>query len=595
LKSFKCDYYTILGPLLVKIAGFRRYTTMNFKKLFLLLVIASAACYSATAQQKSYLRTMQEPNAWVDSVFNKMKRREKIAQMFFVRALTNSGKVYEDSIAKVVRKQKIGGLVFFQGGPGRQINLSSSYQQQAEVPLLIALDGEWGLGMRLDSTVSYPYQMALGAVQDTTLIYQMGLQVAKDFKRLGMHMNFAPDVDINNNPKNPVINYRSFGENKYNVAIKAAAYMRGMQDAGLLVTLKHFPGHGDTDVDSHQDLPQINFTRARLDSLELYPFKELIHAGASGIMIAHLHIPALDNTPHLPSTLSKPIVTGILKTELGFKGLVVSDAMEMKGVVKYFKDGEADIMAVEAGNDILELSENSGRGIKLVRRAVRQGRLPMERINESVKKILMAKYYAGLSVKPVFNLNNVAADVNRPESKALVQALANASMTALKGKQFVKTLAPEKRTAIISIGTPAATAFQQAISGHYTNAVSFNLDRTANAAAVENVRKQLVGFEQVIVGIHDTRTRPGNGMPLTTDLKTFIQELVGKDAVFALFANPYNLSALPGLENSKALIVAYQKEDFMQKAAAAVINNEIIPNGKLPVGVNTFFHYGDGE
>ncbi|MDB5021610.1 MAG: glycoside hydrolase family 3 [Pedobacter sp.] len=568
---------------------------MNFKKVILLLIICSAGSYSTKAQNKAYLQSLQEPNVWVDSVFNKLNKRQKIAQMFFVRALTNAGKVYEDSIATVIKKQKIGGLVFFQGGPGRQLNLTSSYQQVTRVPLLIALDGEWGLGMRLDSTVSYPYQMALGAIQDTSLIYNMGLQVAQDFKRLGMQMNFGPDVDINNNPKNPVINYRSFGENKYNVAIKAAAYMKGMQDGGLLVTLKHFPGHGDTDVDSHQDLPQINFSRARLDSLEMYPFRELIREGASGIMVAHLQIPALDNTPHLPSTLSKPVITDILKGQLGFKGLVVTDAMEMKGVVKFFKDGEADVMAVEAGNDILELSENSARGIKLVRKAVRQGRISMDRIDESVKKILMAKYFAGLSERPLFNLTNVAAEVNRPESKALVQTLANASMTALRGKQYVRTLAPEKRTAIISIGTPTATTFQKELAQHYTNNVIINLDKTASAVAIANLTKELEGYEQVIIGIHDTRNRPGNGMPVTADIKMFIQDMVGKNAVFALFANPYNLSALPGLENSKALIVAYQKEDFMQKAAAAVINNQIIPNGKLPVGVNTFFKYGDGE
>jgi beta-glucosidase-like glycosyl hydrolase len=568
---------------------------MNIKKVLLLSFFSFVIALAAQGQQKSYLQTLQEPNRWVDSVFNKLNRRERIAQMFFVRALTNAGKAYEDSIGRVIEKEKVGGLVFFQGGPGRQLNLTSSYQRIAEVPLLIALDGEWGLGMRLDSTISYPYQMALGAVQDTSLIYKMGLEVAKDFKRVGMQMNFGPDVDVNNNAKNPVINYRSFGENKYNVALKAAAYMKGMQDGGLLVTLKHFPGHGDTDVDSHQDLPQLNFTKARLDSLEMYPFKELIRQEASGIMVAHLHIPALDNTPRLPSTLSKPIITGILKEELGFKGLIVSDAMEMKGVVKYFKGGEADLMAVEAGNDILELPEDSRRAIKMVRRAVRQGRISMDRIDSSVRKILTAKYYSGLNQQPVFNLNNVAAEVNRPESMTLVQDLANASMTALKGKQFIKTLAPEKRTAIISIGTPGATTFQQQLGLHYKNAVFFTLDKNANANAIAKVVRELGMFEQVIIGIHDSRTRPGNGMVLTQDLKMFIKDMAQKNAVFALFANPYNLASLPGLENSKALIVAYQKEDFMQKAAAAVISNSLVPNGKLPVSVNTFFHYGDGE
>ena len=568
---------------------------MNFKKYAVLSMLVFGAATQVNAQQKSYLQTLAEPNAWVDSVLNKMSKRDKVAQMFFIRALTNADKKYEDSVGKVIRRARIGGLVFFQGGPGRQANLTSTYQKNARVPLLVTLDGEWGLGMRLDSTVSYPYQMALGAVQDSSLIYKMGLEVAKDFKRVGMHMNLAPDVDVNNNAGNPVINYRSFGENKYNVAAKSEAYMRGMQDGGLLVSLKHFPGHGDTDVDSHHDLPQLKFTKARLDSLELYPFKHLIAKGASGVMIAHMNIPSLDNTPNLPSTLSKPIVTGLLKEELGFKGIIISDAMEMKGVVKFFKDGEADVMGIEAGNDILELSEDTRRGIKLVRQAVKSGRISMERIDESVRKILTAKYYAGLNVEPEIKLENVAAEVNRPESHALVQDLANASMTMLRGKQFIKTFDKQKRTAVISIGTPAVTTFQHSLATQYTNAVMFTLDKNANANAIAKVLRELGMFDQVIIGIHDTRTRPGNGMPLSADLKMFIKNMAQKNTAFAVFANPYNLASWSGLENSKGLLIAYQKEDFMQKAAAAVLSHAVEPTGKLPVSVNAFFKYGDGE
>jgi len=549
----------------------------------------------SVSQRKSYIETLASPNPWVDSVFNKLNKRQKIAQLFFVRAHTDMGKVFEDSIANVVKKERIGGLVFFQGGPGRQAILTNKYQALARVPLLITSDGEWGLGMRLDSSISYPYQMALGAVQDKALIYKMGLEVAKDYKRIGMHMNLAPDVDVNNNPKNPVINYRSFGENKYNVTAKASAYMKGMQDGGLLVSLKHFPGHGDTDVDSHYDLPKLPFSKERLDSLEIYPFRELIKEGAAGVMIAHMNIPALDNMPNMPSTLSKPIVTGILKEELGFKGIIISDAMGMKGVVKYFKDGEADVMGIIAGNDILELSENSARAIKLVRRAVREGRIPMERIDESVKKILTAKYWAGLNVKDTVNEKNVYAEVNRPESKMLLQQLADASMTLLRGKQYLKTLTAQKRTAIISIGSPQVTTFQQDLGKFYKNSVFYTLDKTANANAIAKVLKEIGNFDQVIIGIHDTRTRPGNGIVLSADLKMFIKSMADKNAVFALFANPYNLAALPGLENSKVLLVAYQKEDFMQRAASSVIKNQLTTSGKLPVTVNTFFKYGDGE
>jgi beta-N-acetylhexosaminidase len=568
---------------------------MNVKHLLIATFLLSISVSSTKAQKKSYLQTLTEKNQWVDSVFNKLNRRQKIAQMFFVRAHTNLGKAYEDSIANVIKKEDVGGLVFFQGGPGRQAILTNQYQSLSRVPLLITSDGEWGLGMRLDSTISYPYQMALGAIQDKELLYKMGLEVAKDYKRIGMHMNLAPDVDVNNNPKNPVINYRSFGENKYNVATKAGEYMRGMQDGGLLVSIKHFPGHGDTDVDSHYDLPQLKFSKARLDSLEIYPFRELIRQGAAGVMIAHMNIPALDNTPNMPSTLSKPIVTGILKQELGFKGLIISDAMGMKGVVKYFKDGEADVMGVIAGNDILELSENSDRAIKLVRKAVRQDRISMDRIDESVKKILTAKYWAGLNVRDSINERNVVADINRPESKVLLQKLADASMTLLRGKANISQLSKDRRTVIISLGTPGVTDFQRDLGAYYKNSVFYTLDRNANATAIAKVLRYINVFDQVIIGIHDTRIRPGNGMILSNDLKMFIKDMSLSNAIFALFANPYNLSALPGLENSKGLIVAYQKEDFMQKAAASVIKNQLIPTGRLPVTVNTFFKYGDKE
>jgi beta-N-acetylhexosaminidase len=567
---------------------------MNVKHFFIVTILLLSTLSAAKAQKKTYLQTLAEPNEWVDSVFKKLSRRQKIAQMFFVRAHTNFGKAYEDSIGKVIRKERIGGLVFFQGGPGRQAILTNQYQKLARVPLLITSDGEWGLGMRLDSTISYPYQMALGAVQNKDLLYKMGLEVAKDYKRIGMHMNLAPDVDVNNNPKNPVINFRSFGENKYNVATKAAAYMKGMQEGGLLVSIKHFPGHGDTDVDSHYDLPQLNFTKARLDSLEIYPFRELINQGAAGVMIAHMNIPALDNTPNMPSTLSKPIVTGLLKGELGFKGIVISDAMGMKGVVKNFKDGEADVMGIIAGNDILELSENSARAIRLVRKAVREDRVSMDRIDESVKKILTAKYWAGLNVKDTVNEHNVLADVNRPESLVLLQQLADASMTLLSGKENIQQLSTDKRTIIISIGTPDVTVFQRELGAYYKNAVFYTLDKNATANSIAKVLRDIKAFDQIIIGIHDTRLRPGNGMVLSADLKMFIKDLSLSNAVFALFANPYNLSALPGLEQSKGLVVAYQKEDFMQKAAASVIKNQLVPTGKLPVTVNSFFKYGDG-
>lgn len=564
------------------------------KKNLITLITICTLAFSASAQQITYLEMLANQPKWVDSVFKKLNRRERIAQMFFVRAHTNLGQKYTDSVGMVIKKEQLGGVIFFQGGPVRQAIATNAYQKVSRVPLIVANDGEWGLGMRLDSTISYPYQMTLGAIQNKELLYKMGLEVAKDYKRLGMQMNLAPDADINNNPKNPVINYRSFGENKFNVAVKTGAYMKGMQDGGLLTTLKHFPGHGDTDVDSHYDLPQLTFSATRLDTLEMYPFRELIKQGASGIMIAHMNIPSLDTTKNLPSTLSKPIVTGILKQKLGFKGLIISDAMDMKGVVKYFKDGEADLMGIIAGNDILELSENSDRAIHLIRKAVRQGRIDMKAIDESVRKILTAKYWAGLAQKDTIVTKGLIAGINRNSSNALVQELANASVTMLKGKDYIKNLIPIRRTAIISIGVPSVTKFQKEISKGFYNSVYYVLDKDASATQISNVAREIAAFDQVIVGIHDSRSRPANNIQLNAGVKNFIKELSTRNAVFALFANPYNLAGLPGLENSKGLVIGYQKEDYMQISAAAVINNRLVPTGKLPVSILPNYKFGDG-
>ncbi len=577
--------------------NFRACLQLNqMKKTFFYssIIAFSLASTTVKAQQPSYIDLLKQEPKWVDSVFKKLSKRQKIAQLFFVRAHTNLSKAYQDSVGKVIKREKLGGVVFFQGGPVRQAVLTNKYQKKSKVPLLIASDGEWGLGMRLDSTISYPYQMALGAVQNKELLYKMGLEVAKDFKRIGMHMNLAPDVDVNNNPRNPVINFRSFGENKYNVAEKSAAYLKGMQEGGLLVSIKHFPGHGDTDVDSHYDLPQLKFSKERLDSLELYPFKELIKQGAAGVMIAHMNIPSLDATPNMPSTLSQPIVTGLLKNELGFKGLIISDAMDMKGVTKFYKDGEAEVMGLIAGNDILELAHNTKEAVKKVKQAIKDERMTMARIDESVKKVLTAKYWAGLNVKPHINEENIPAEVNRPESMALVQQLADASMTLLKSRESLASLTPNKRTVIINIGTPQATVFQTEITSTYKNSIAFNVDKNATAAAIADIVKQLNNEDQIVLAIVDTRTRPGNNIPLNKEVKELVASLAAKQALVAFFANPYNLANLPGIEAAGSIVVAYQKEDFMQKAAASVFKHQLMPTGKLPVTVNGFFKYGDG-
>lgn len=565
----------------------------NSVKLVLILILSTIA-HNLFAQQ-DYIQSLNQQNHWVDSVFKKLNRRKKIAQILFIRAHTNLGQAYIDSIAKVIKKEQIGGVVFFQGGPVRQANVLNQYQALAKIPLMVAMDGEWGLGMRLDSTISYPYQMALGAIQDNALIYKMGQYIAYDFKRLGMQMNFAPDMDVNNNPNNPVINYRSFGDNKYNVAKKGIAYMQGMQNGGLLSTAKHFPGHGDTDVDSHLDLPTLPFSIARLDSLEEYPFRQAVKAGISGVMVAHMNIPAMDSTKHLPSTLSRPIITGVLKDSLGFKGLIVSDAMGMKGVVKYFPDGEADVRAFIAGNDVLELSENSARAVKKIKKAIRKGKVSEQELDDKVKKVLAAKYWSGLNHYQPVQLDHLSEDLNRRAATALVQQLSDAAITLLKGDTTLQQLDFGKKTAIISIGATAPTVYQAGLAQWFTNNKLFMVGKDMPVDQMNHLLDTLKNFDQVIVGIHDTRLRPGSKLDYTSNVKLLIADLAAKPhSVISVFANPYTIEGLPGIEKAGALIAAYQKEAPLQLSAIQVITRRLKPTGKLPVSVNVYFPNGTG-
>lgn len=559
-----------------------------------ILLLLNIIALPALAQKESYIQLLSRQNQWVDSVFKKLSRKEKVAQLFFVRAHTNRGKRYEDSVANVIKKLHVGGLVFFQGGPGRQAILTNKYQKESRVPLLIAIDGEWGLGMRLDSTVSYPYQMTLGAIQDNNLIYKMGQQIAYDFKRLGAHINFGPVMDVNNNPNNPVINYRSFGDNKYNVAQKGIAYMKGMQDAGLLTTAKHFPGHGDTNVDSHYDLPVLPFTRKRLDSLELYPFKEAINAGISGIMMAHMNIPALDNS-NIPSTLSRKIITNILKDSLGFKGLVVSDAMEMRAVTKYYPPGEAEVKAFLAGTDIIELSENTEMAILKIKKAINKGQISMTEFDARVKKVLAAKYWAGLSNYKDAQTQGVAADLNRVPAKELVQQLSDAAVTVLKGSEASFKLNPLQKTAIISIGVNSFTVFERELNKWYANSKMFTIDKNTSPTYLNQVLQMLKDYDQVFLSINDTRTRPQSKLDYSNGVISFISNIASrKNSVISVFANPYTLAGLPGIENAGALMVCYQMSDELQRSAVKVISGILKPTGKLPVTINTFFGTGAG-
>lgn len=547
------------------------------------------------AQNPISVDQLTHQNHWVDSVFRKLNRHDRIAQLLMVRAHTNKGVAYEDSVACVIQKEHIGGLVFFQGGPVRQAALTNRYQKLSRIPLLIAMDGEWGLGMRLDSTTSFPYQMTLGAIRDNNLIYKMGQFVAKDFKRLGMYMNFAPDMDVNNNPNNPVIGFRSFGDNKYNVAKKGIAYLTGMQSAGILTTAKHFPGHGDTDVDSHLDLPLLPFSKERLDTLEMYPFKAAVKAGITGIMVAHMNIPALDTSAHLPSTLSRPIVTGILKDQIGFKGLIVSDAMEMKGVIKYFPNSEADVMALNAGNDILELTENSIRAVAAIKKAIRKGTINKKEFFAKVKKVLAAKYAVGLNHPKEVIESNLHEDLNSESSKNLNQQLTDAAVTLLKGDSVISRLNFIKKTALVAIGTDKITPYQVGLQRWFANNNVFFASKTASAEELNQLLNQLKTYDQVMIGIFDTRSRPYSKLDYKQDLTNFTNLAAAlNNSVVTVFANPYTISNLSGLEKSRVIIAGYQNSLEMQQSAVKVISKQLKPIGTLPVNINNKFTYGMG-
>lgn len=540
-----------------------------------------------------FLKYLNHP--WVDSVFNTLNTDQRIAQLIMVAAYSNRGDDHRKEILQLICQQKIGGLIFFQGGPVRQARLINEYQRASTVPLLIAMDAEWGLGMRLDSTISFPFQMTLGSVQNDSIIYDMGAEVARQLKRLGVHVNFAPVVDINNNPDNPVISYRSFGENKIKVAEKALAYMKGMQDNGILTTAKHFPGHGDTGTDSHFALPQINHSRERLDSLELYPFREMIRSGIGGVMVAHLNIPALDSSAR-PSTLSKSIISDLLRRDLGFKGLIVTDAMNMKAVTASNAPGVVDRDALIAGNDMLEFTEDVARTISEVKKAIKQGMISQKEIDEKCKKMLAVKYWAGLNELKEIATANIVADLNTPQGVLLNRWLTEAAITVLKNDhelipvQGLDTLS----VASVSIGSNAVTAFQQTL-GLYTSVKHFTIPADADPSLIDSIKTQLKAHNLIIVGLHDEGVRPLNRINFSESVLRLISELAKqKNTIISVFKNPYVLDRLNTIEDADGLIVTYQNTTNAEELAAQLIFGGISASGRLPVSIGEKFSSGDG-
>lgn len=512
-----------------------------------------------------------------------------------VAAYSNRDKAHVQEVLKLIREQKVGGLVFFQGGPVREARLINTYQAASKVPLLMAMDAEWGLGMRLDSTISYPYQMTLGAIRNDSLLYKMGTEIARQMKRAGLHINFAPVADVNNNPGNPVINFRSFGEDKYNVARKATAYMRGMQDHGILATAKHFPGHGDTDTDSHYALPQIAHSRERLDAIELYPFREMIEAGVGSIMVAHLNVPVLDPSG-VPSTLSKPIVTNLLRKELGFNGLIVTDAMNMRGVTASNPPGVVDKQAIVAGNDMLEFTEDVPRAIAEIRNAVSEGKISQQEIDARCRKILAVKYWAGLHRNSHVDVGDIVHDLNTPQAKLLNRDLLQAAITVLNNDGAVLPVRDldTLRIASVSFGRKQITTFQRSL-GLYAQIDHFVVPDSASQVYLDSIAERLKDYNRIIAGIHDGSGRPLNRVTFVQPVLDFISKLsTWPGVVVAVFKNPYVLDKLSSIEEADGLIVTYQDNADVEDLTAQLVFGGISASGRLPVSIGSKFVYSDG-
>ncbi len=567
-----------------------------FQIAFFVAVFISANILSTAQEHPTAPEFLGLTNShWVDSVFQTLTPDERIAQLISVAAYSNRDQAHEQEILKLIRDYKIGGLVFFQGGPVRQSRLINTYQENSDVPLLISMDAEWGLGMRLDSTISFPFQMTLGAVQDNTLLYQMGQEVGRQLKRSGVHLNFAPVADVNNNPSNPVIGFRSFGENPQHVASRATAYMKGMQDAGILTTAKHFPGHGDTGTDSHVALPQIRHDRDRLDSVELFPFREMIRQGLAGVMVAHLNVPHLDNSGR-PSTLSHPIVTGLLKEELGFEGLVVTDAMNMGAITSGHAPGVADRDALLAGNDMLEFTEDVPKAIAEIRSAVRKGLISQEEIDRRCRKMLAAKHWAGLNVTRKVSIPGIVEALNAPEAQWLRRELSEASLTVLRNENnLVPVMELDTLTiASLSVGADGITPFQRALS-LYARVHHFSIPADASRTVVDSLMTALTGHDLVLVGVHDNSSRPRNSLNLSADVGALLATLVDrKDVIMTVFKNPYVVGKLSGADEANALVLTYQNDPATEALAAELIFGGIGARGRLPVSIGEMFRAGDG-
>lgn len=540
-----------------------------------------------------YAQSGKEAKAWADSIYESLSPRERLGQLFMVEAYSNRGPEHQAKITQLIKENGIGGLIFFQGGPGRQASLTNQYQNISKVPLWIGIDAEWGLGMRLDSTLNFPKQMTLGAIQDETVIRKMGQIIGRHCKRLGIHVNFAPVVDVNSNPANPVIGYRAFSSDKESVANRGIQYAKGLQDAGVIAVAKHFPGHGDTDADSHYSLPLINRNKVQLNQVELYPFRRLIADSVAGVMVAHLSVPALDKTPNTATTLSKNVVTDLLKKDLGFEGLIFTDALNMKGVSKYFQPGEADVKALLAGNDVLLFAENVPKALEMIDQAISRKQIRWKEIEKRVKKILAYKHWAGLHQWKPIPMENLNRDLNGQEDKIFIKNLYASAITVVKNTQkllpFTQLDSTSFASVLIGQDNPKNT-FQKTLS-QYAPMVHFQVPEKNAGKELEQLN-QKIQQKTLIVGFGKLNNSMSKNFGISDEVAEWVKSQSSKrNVVVVLFGNAYSTGIFEMLPN---LVCAYEWNEYTQLLVPEILFGAIKAEGRFPVSAGFTLKNGMG-
>ena len=565
--------------------------TRLVRKIIVVYILVSGISGQSVSGQNNILRSLEDQ--WVDSVYRSMSLEERIGQLFMVRAHSNLGPEHVRQVTRQIQDYKIGGLCFFQGTPTRQIELVNQYQSLSHIPLFISMDAEWGPAMRFkEYAVTFPHQLTLGAIQNNELIYQMGVEVARELKLVGVNLNFAPVVDINNNPKNPVINDRSFGEDKYNVTAKSYMYIKGMQDHGILACAKHFPGHGDTDVDSHVALPVINHGTDRLWDIELYPFKALAGTGLSAVMVAHLNIPAFDDRKNIPTTLSYNTITNVLKDSIGFEGLVITDALEMKAVSGNWPDGIVELKAFEAGNDILLLPNNLPLAVNKLKQAVNNNVITEERLAESVKKILRYKYSLGLNERPpILSTQNIADEMKSDSAVLLKEELIRAAATLVRDEPSLIPLNGGKDIVSLALGASSDNAFQKEIQ-RFTSARLYQSDDPQITGQLLRKFESEKRNNIYIISLHDMSKYASRNFGLSKLEVDMINAFAREHQVLlVVFGSPY---ALTYFDDIKTVTVGYENDAYTQSNMAQAIFGKVEFKGRLPVTASPLSAYNQG-